>query len=444
MEAQWQADRAALRDLLRTRPDLSLKQMAHHLNRSYSWVKDWAKRLACAPPDDLAVLQSRSRARHTPYQEWDPLVLRRLEHLRLFPPEGLQRTPGPKALLYYLPRDEELQQKGCRLPQSTRTVWKLLKRLGLIAETFAIAHKEEPPREPLEEVQVDFKDPGVPADPSGEGKKQHVVEVMNFVDAGTSVLLSAFVQDDFRAHTSLEAVIAFLREHGCPHRFSFDHDPRWVGGPGGWDFPSALLRFLAAVGVEARLCPVHTPQKNGKVERYHRSYKEECLNVHRPQTLEEVRRVTEAYQQHYNFQRPHQGSACGNRPPRQVFALLPALPALPQTMQADAWLRRYHHRIFARLVNADGCVSINREPYYLSTALAGQKIGLVVDASSASFDLLVGTTVRKRLPIKGVLRGEMSLDRFSALSIEQARSEEALRLAVRAQWTQRGLWDPTP
>lgn len=50
----------------------------------------------------------------------------------------------------------------------------------------------------------------------------------------------------------------------------------------------------------------------------------------------------------------------------------------------------------------------------------------------------------KRLPIKGVLRGEMPLDRFCAVMVEQARSEEALRLAVRTQWTQRGLWDPTP
>jgi hypothetical protein len=70
-------------------------------------------------------------------------------------------------------------------------------------------------------------------------------------------------------------------------------------------------------------------------------------------------------------------------------------------------------------------------------------IALVVDAPSASFDVLIGTTVRKRLPIKGVLRRELPLDRFSTLMIEQARSEEALLLALRAQWTQRGLWGST-
>lgn len=49
MEAEWQADRSALRDLLHTRPDLSLKQMAAQLGRSYSWAKRWAKRFAAAP-----------------------------------------------------------------------------------------------------------------------------------------------------------------------------------------------------------------------------------------------------------------------------------------------------------------------------------------------------------------------------------------------------------
>jgi transposase InsO family protein len=241
-------------------------------------------------------------------------VLRRIEQIRLHPPEGLQRIPGPKALLYYLPRDAELQARGCRLPRSTSTVWKLLTQLGLLTAEPPVAHRQEPLHEPLEEVQVDFKDvSSVRPDPNGEGKRQHVIEVCNFVDAGTSILLSAQVHEDFHAATALEAVIQFLREHGRPKQMSFDRDPRWVGGSSGWDFPSALRRFLLCIQIEPRICPPHQPQKNGHVERYHRSYKEECLNVHWPESLEEVKRVTEEFQQHYNHQRPHQGRACGNQ-----------------------------------------------------------------------------------------------------------------------------------
>ncbi|HLZ57334.1 MAG TPA: hypothetical protein VKR06_10335 [Ktedonosporobacter sp.] len=79
----------------------------------------------------------------------------------------------------------------------------------------------------------------VPADPSGEGKRQHVVEVCNFVDAGTSILLSAQAHDDFRAETALQAIVNVLRRYGCPRLFTLDHDPRWVGSQSGRDFPSA-------------------------------------------------------------------------------------------------------------------------------------------------------------------------------------------------------------
>jgi hypothetical protein len=162
-----------------------------------------------------------------------------------------------------------------------------------------------------------------------------------------------------------------------------------------------------------------------------------------PQSLEEVRRVTEQYQQHYNWERPHQGRACGNQPPRQAFPILPTLPPLPEVVQADRWLWRYHHRIFARLIGSDGCVTVHHETYYLSTHLAGRKVALMVDAPTATFDVLDGTQVIKRLPIKQVIRGQMPLEQFITVMLEQARSEERLRLALKAQW-RRGEWDPTP
>ena len=83
------------------------------------------------------------------------------------------------------------------------------------------------PCDPLEEVQWDFKDDGVaPADP--DGKQQHAVETLNAVDVGSSSLLRADVSKDFLAEAALESVVGFVREYGCPKRFTFDRDP------GGW------------------------------------------------------------------------------------------------------------------------------------------------------------------------------------------------------------------
>jgi hypothetical protein len=120
--------------------------------------------------------------------------------------------------------------------------------------------------EPLEEIQIDFKDvSSVPADP--EGKQQHVVEVCNFVDAGTSLLLKAQPHPDFHAETALETVLAFLQASGCPRRITFDRDPRWVGSQSERDFPSAFCRMLLCFGIEPHLRPPRRPDLNGYKER---------------------------------------------------------------------------------------------------------------------------------------------------------------------------------
>lgn len=88
-------------------------------------------------------------------------------------------------------------------------------------------------------------------------------------------------------------------------------------------------------------------------------------------------------------------------------------------------------------------MTVHHEEYYLSTHLAGQKVALVVDAPTATFDVLAGAEVLKRLPIKNVVRGKMPLEPFISLMLDQAQSEERLRLALKARW-RRGEWDPTP
>src|SRR6266566_555240 len=194
------------------------------------------------------------------------------------------------ALLYYLPRDPELQAAQVPLPRSSRTIWKILHATGcLVPHSQKLPHPNEL-RKPLEEIQMDFKDIGsVSPEQGSQGKRQHVVEVCNFVDAGTSIALSAQAREDFHEQTALEAVITFLRQYGCPRQMTFDRDPRWVGGVSGRDFPSPLRRLLLCLGVKPHICPPHRPDKNAFVERFHRTYGQECLHIHQPSTLQEVR-----------------------------------------------------------------------------------------------------------------------------------------------------------
>jgi len=131
---EWMRDRARLRDVLLRYPHWRVQDYAQTVGRSRSGVKKWRKRLREADPHDAQVLVSRSRAHHAPYPSWDPRVEERIVEMRSSPPENLKRVPGPRALLYYLPRDEELQALQLPLPCSSRTVWKILHKHGCILE----------------------------------------------------------------------------------------------------------------------------------------------------------------------------------------------------------------------------------------------------------------------------------------------------------------------
>ncbi|HEX6288196.1 MAG TPA: integrase core domain-containing protein [Herpetosiphonaceae bacterium] len=311
MEEQWIADRAALRAFLQAHPDWSHPQLARAIGRSVSWVKKWRHRLRTAPPDDPAVLWSRSRARHTPPAKTHPLVVERLLTLRDELPTTLHRTPGPRALQYYLAHDAELAAQDLTPPRSTATIWRILRKYGRILPRVPQPKEplDRPP--PLTTWQLDFKDAAtVPADPNG--KRQHVVEVLNTIDTGTSILLDAQVRGDFVAETALEAVADLVQRHGVPQQITFDRDPRFVGSASARDFPSAFVRFWLCLGVAVEVCLPHHPEQNGFVERYHRTFKEECLQIYQPTTEAQVRSITTHFHRFYNEERPHQGLSCRN------------------------------------------------------------------------------------------------------------------------------------
>jgi transposase InsO family protein len=439
MEAQWVAQRAALRCLALQHPEWTRPQLALAVGASLSFVNKWLKRFREADPTDLQVLFSRSRARHTPPAPPDLRLVQRIIEIRTAPPENLQRTPGPRPLLYYLKRDADLQAQGLVPPTSTRTIWKILRKPGFILDPSEPTRKPLEPREPLQEIQMDFKDATtVPADP--EGKRQHVVEVLNFVDAGTSILLSAQPHADFHAETALDAVVSFLRQYGLPPMLTFDRDPRWVGSASGRDFPSALRRFLLCLGIQPNICPPRRPDKNCYVERYHRSSSQECLQVYRPTTLQEVREVTEHFLHHYNEQRPHQGRSCKDQPPRVACPSLPKLPPVPETIDPDRWLESLHGQAFARRIGSDGCVDVDLEPYYIKRALAGQQIVLLVNAPDSLFEVYQDTTLIRQVPIKGLHGDILPFDRYVTLIKQEARSEQRRLMMSGRSFRQLRLW----
>lgn len=420
MEAEWMADRIALRTLLREHPDWRLSDFAEAINRSLGWVKKWAKRLRAALPDDLTAVHSLSRARKTLPQPISPEVVERILDIRDHPPANLGRIPGPKAILYFLHQDQQLKSQAT-LPRSACTIWRILRRHQRITDQHIEHHPIVLP-EPMTHWQLDFKDATtVPAE--ADGKQQHMVEVLNAIDVGTSSLVEASVRADFTAETALAAVASMLEHHGLPKQINLDRDPRWVGSQQQRDFPAPIVRFLLCLGIEVTICPPRRPDRNGHVERYHRTLDEECLQVYRPADLEQVQTVTQAFQQHYNYERPHQGRACQNQPPRVAFPVLPELPRLPEHVDPDHWLQAVDGQCSARRVGRDGLIRLDSHQYYVSTRLAGQMVSLRIDAATRELVVEYQGQMVKRLRIAGTGSGVMPYTEYVARMQIEARSD---------------------
>jgi hypothetical protein len=213
-------------------------------------------------------------------------------------------------------------------------------------------------------------------------------------------------------------------------------DPRvslWIGIPAGSaaqkrsDFPAALLRFGACLGIEIQVCDPHHPKLYAFVERYHRSYHQECLALDHPRTLEQARTVTESFVQHYNVERPNQALSCGNRPPLTAFAHLPTLPPLPPIVDPDSWLLSLDGLHLERKVDRHGMISLDLKRYYVSTHLVGHHVVLQLDAKLHGVQVLHEQHVVKSLPLRGLVGHLLSFEQFLTHMLHQARAQARLR-----------------
>jgi hypothetical protein len=429
METVYRMKRRNLRWLMQRHPTWSCRQLAEAVEMSLGWVKKWRRRLKESEPEDEQVLHSRSRAPKHPRARISEQVVARVLALRDEPPEGLRRVPGPKALAYYLPRDPALQQlqaQGDHLPRSTHCIYLILKRAGRIAERPRCTHEPLERPEPLQEWQLDFKDASsVPADP--QGKQQHVVEVLNIIDVGTSHLLDAHVGADFHAETALQAIVQTFQRWGRPREITTDRDVRLVGSPQGSDFPSALRRLCACLGIDYVVCPPQRPDRNAFEERYHRSFQQECLSLEQPRTMQEVAESTSRFVEHYNQERPNQALTCHNQPPAVAHPHLPVLPSVPLSVDPDSWLRDWDGWQVRRLVSAQGSVKVDVDRYYVSTRLAGQWITVHLDATEKRLHFWHQGQLIRSQPLKGLMGEVLPWSIFVATLSEQARSQERRR-----------------
>lgn len=83
--------------------------------------------------------------------------------------------------------------------------------------------------------------------------------------------------------------------------------PRIVTDNGPQFVSKDFKQFVRISGMTHVRTSPYYPQSNGKIERYHRTIKHDCIRAKTPLTLEDARRVVDEFVQTYNEKRLHSG-----------------------------------------------------------------------------------------------------------------------------------------
>jgi transposase InsO family protein len=94
--------------------------------------------------------------------------------------------------------------------------------------------------------------------------------------------------------------------------------PRVISDNGPQFIARDFKEFIRLCGMTHVRTSPYYPQSNGKIERWHRSLKSECIRPGTPLSLEDARRLVEGYVRHYNEVRLH--SAIGYVTPAAKLA----------------------------------------------------------------------------------------------------------------------------
>lgn len=207
------------------------------------------------------------------------------------------------------------------------TILRILKRKGLIAKPV------KPEKDPIlytkdapgQEIQLDT------AFPEGKYGKVDFVAVDDF---------SRWAVARVGTRATAAQSIKFL--HHVVRRAPFHIAA--IRTDNGMEFERAFSRACERLGIRHIKNPAYSPERNGKVERLHRTLNEECYwrfgILRKP--LQEMNYVLSQYLAFYNYRRRHTGMGMDNQSP--FSKLTSYLTNLPLTQPADINLTVVQYR----------------------------------------------------------------------------------------------------
>ena len=200
-----------------------------------------------------------------------------------------------------------LESAGVEGLPSDKTCCNILKRNGLIEPTESAKHTafQRFEKHRCNEMwQTDFKGDFL----MGNGVRCYPLTILD-----DHSRFSIRIEPKEAATDVKSSFIAAFQEYGLPNSVLSDNGAQFAGAHRGLSTFERFLMDLDILPIHGR--PIH-PQTQGKIERFHRSLKQEALRT-TPANMAEAKARLENWRWLYNEVRPHH--ALGMKPPASIY-----------------------------------------------------------------------------------------------------------------------------
>ena len=189
---------------------------------------------------------------------------------------------------------------------SPSSVWRVLQQAGLLSRWKARPSRKgtgfEQPPQPHQHWHIDVSYLNVCAT---------FYYLCSILDGYSRFLVHSDLREQM-TEADIEIVLERAKERysGVKPRIISDNGPQFIAK----DFKE----FIRISGMTHVRTSPYYPQSNGKIERWHKSLKGECIRAGTPLSLEDARRLVKRYVEHYNSVRLN--SAIGYITPKDMLA----------------------------------------------------------------------------------------------------------------------------
>jgi transposase InsO family protein len=204
-----------------------------------------------------------------------------------------------------------LSHKGYLMP-CVRTVNNILKRNGLISQEASLARK------PFKRFERDHNNELWQTDFKGDfkmvnGERCYPLTILDDHSRFAILIEARPNQKDIQS-----SFLRVFRDFGLPESILSDNGVAFAGLKNGYTQFERMLLDHDVLPIHGR---AYHPQTQGKIERFHRSLKNEVLYLKNLHDLDDAVRAFKTWQQIYNFERPH--AALENKCPAEVYSVSP-------------------------------------------------------------------------------------------------------------------------